>query len=579
MFLHEKKELAAMHGIGVSQGISIGPAFVVRKTMKASSGIVLENEELRSEEMNRFDIAVNASVAEIEALKGKYDQVIHKTLIDILDTQIEFLSDPQIRTNVLEKINDENRTASDAVIEVIETAAELFESIDDEYLRTRASDIRDIGNRILRNLDPPIEQVSVEIPDNAILISDDITPSDTISVDVKQIAGFATRAGGKTSHSAIIARSRGIPAVVGCGDELMKVSNNTLVIIDGTTGDILINPDEETLEIYRAKQRNETREKASLQKLRDLPAVTKDGRKINLYGNISGAGDLENVFENGGEGVGLFRTEMLFMDRNSLPDEEEQFEFYRQVAVRSGKKPIIIRTLDIGGDKQLGYIDIQSENNPFMGYRAIRFCLGNPDIFLTQIRAILRAATFGNLKIMFPMISGIAELREAKKYLQQAKEELTKSGTDFRSDIETGIMIEIPAAAIIADQLAKEVDFFSIGTNDLCQYTLAVDRMNEKVATLYSHFNPAVLRLIKYTIEQARIHKIHVGLCGEMAADPLATKLLMGMGLEVFSMGAPSIPSIKNIIMQTDMSKAIEVYNRVKEMNSPEVITEYLKEV
>jgi phosphoenolpyruvate-protein phosphotransferase (PTS system enzyme I) len=567
-----------MRGIGVSPGISIGPAFVVRKTMKAFSGIVLESEELKREEIDLFDKAVIASVAEIEEMKGNNNQVIHKTLIDILDTQIEFLTDPQIRTDVLEKINNENRSASDAVIEVIETSAAIFESIDDEYLRARVSDIRDIGNRILRNLESSNEQVSAELPENAILISDDITPSDTISIDVTRIAGFATKAGGRTSHSAIIARSRGIPAVVGCGDELMEISNNTLVIIDGATGDIIINPDQVTLGLYTVKKKNESREKALLEKLKDLPAITRDGMKINLYGNIAGAGDLEKVFENGGEGVGLFRTELLFMDRKSLPDEEEQFEFYKEAAVRSNNMPVIIRTLDIGGDKQLSYIDIPAESNPFMGYRAIRFCLGNKDIFLTQIRAILRAGAFGNLKIMFPMISNISEIREAKECLQQAKNDLTKSGTDFRNDIETGIMIEIPAAALVADQLAQEVDFFSIGTNDLCQYTLAVDRMNEKVAPLYNHFNPGVLRLIQYTIEQARKYKIHVGLCGEMASDPLATRLLMGMGLEDFSMGAASIPSIKNIIINTEMSKAIEVRNRVQEMNNSEDITDYLKE-
>ena len=568
-----------MRGIGVSPGISIGPAFIIRKTMKAVSGIVIEGEEMKASETDKFDLAVKASSEEIEDLKKNREYELHKTLADILDTQIEFLTDPQIRTDVTEKIQKENKTAHDAVIEVIKDAAAIFESNEDEYLSARASDIKDIGNRILRNLNPSHKTVSMALPENAILISEDITPSDTISLDISRIAGFATKTGGKTSHSAIIAKTRGIPAVVACGDELMEITDNATVLIDGTTGEVIIDPDNNIIKIFIDRMEKEREETALLERLKDLPAVTIDGRKIHLHGNISGAGDLEKVFENGGVGVGLFRTELLFMDRKSLPDEEEQFAFYREAALKSGNKPVIIRTLDIGGEKNIPGLNIPAENNPFLGYRAIRLCLHEKDIFMTQIRAILRASAFGNLKIMFPMICNIEELREAKGFVIRAKNELAQSETAFNGEIETGIMIEIPSAALTADQLAKEVDFFSIGTNDLCQYTLAVDRMNNRVASLYNHFNPAVLRLIHFTIQQANKHKIHVGLCGEMASDPLAAIMLMGMGLEHFSIGASSIPVIKNIIRRTELLRAVEIWDRVSEMDNSTAITEYLKEV
>ncbi len=566
-----------MHGIGVSPGISIGPAFVIRKTLKAVSGIIIEGVEMKTIEINKFDHAVEASVCEIEGMKKEGETELHKTLVDILDTQIEFLTDPQIRTDVIEKIEKENKTCTDAVIEVIDAAAAIFENIEDEYLRARGSDIKDIGNRILRNLNPAEGPDFREFPENSIIISEDITPSDTISFDVSRIAGFATKAGSRTSHSAIIAKSRGIPAVVGCGDDLMNISNKTIVLIDGSTGEVIINPDSKIIEAFRSRQKEEREANAMLEKLKELPAITTDGNKITLLGNITGAADLEKLFASGGEGVGLFRTEMLFLGRDSLPGEEEQFNFYREVAEKSGNRPVIIRTLDIGGDKNLPYLNIPFENNPFMGYRAIRFCLSEKEIFMTQLRAILRASAFGNLRIMFPMICNIEEIRLAKQFVQQAKKELLESKKMFNDEIEIGIMIEIPSAALIADQLAMEVNFFSIGTNDLCQYTLAVDRMNERVSSLYNHFDPAVLRLIHFTIREAGKNKIDVGLCGEMASDPLAAVLLIGMGLDHFSMGASSIPAIKNIIRKTDKSKATEIWNRVKEMDNSEAITEYLK--
>lgn len=568
-----------MFGIGVSPGISIGKACIIKKSARTVSGILLESEEMRRSEIERFDNAVNISVEEIEALKREKNLIPNQSETDIIETQIEFLTDPQIRTDVADKINNESKTAFDAVIEVINAAAEVFGNFDDEYLRARAADIRDIGDRLLKNLTPGAEDTNNELNENTILIAEEITPSDSLAFDISKIAGFATLAGGKTSHTAIIARSRGIPAIVACGKELMMAENDDVVIIDGSTGEVIIKPDQETIEIFRGRQRKYAEEMSLLKRLKDLPAITADGHRVTLSGNIANADDLDLLFENGGEGVGLLRTELLFMGRNSLPDEEEQFKFYKQVAIKSKNKPVIIRTLDIGGDKRLPYFDIPIENNPFMGYRAIRISLNHKEIFLTQLRAILRASAYGNLKIMFPMICNISEVRKARGCVEQVKNELLRSGTEFDINIETGIMIEIPGAAIIADQLAGEVDFFSIGTNDLCQYTLAVDRMNEKVASLYTHFNPAVLRLIKYAIDQAHNQNIHAGLCGEMASDPLATLLLLGMGLEEFSMGAASIPVIKNIIIKSQLSKAGEVYDKVKEMDSSDEIIKYLKEL
>jgi phosphoenolpyruvate-protein phosphotransferase (PTS system enzyme I) len=539
----------------------------------------VETTEEKDGEVEKFDKAVLGAIEQVNSIREKKVLSHSREEIDILDTQIEFLNDPQIRSDVLDKIQVENKTASDAVIEVIFAAASMFGDMEDVYLKTRAADLQDIGNRILSFLNQKPQLLQSEFTNNTIIIAEDLSPSDTITLDVTKVAGFATISGGKTSHAAIIAKARGIPAVVACGLDLLKIENNDTIILDGTSGDIIIRPDENKIEEYKRKQKKIIEELSFLKALKDQSAITIDGHTVKLLANISDHTDLEQVFENGGEGVGLFRTELLFLGRDSFPSEEEQFQFYKQVALKSKGKPVIVRTIDIGGDKQLSYFGIPPENNPFLGYRAIRICLNQKDIFLTQLRAILRAGIFGNLKIMFPMISSIGEIRSAKECVQQAKEDLLISGINFRDDIETGIMIEVPSAALMADIFAKEVDFFSIGTNDLCQYTLAVDRMNDKVSGLYDHFNPGLLRLIKIVLDQANKHKINAGICGEMASDPLATLLLLGMGLEEFSMGAASIPYIKNIIIRNSLSKARDVCSNVMEMDNSDSIKRYLEEV
>jgi phosphoenolpyruvate-protein phosphotransferase (PTS system enzyme I) len=566
-----------MKGVGVSPGISIGKAFIINKTEAALTGIALEDDQSKSIEIEKFNKAIQSAVNEVEALKWNKNLSLTRDEIEILDTQVEFLNDPQIKEDVICKINSENKTANDALIEVFLGVAEMFGNMDDEYLKARTSDLQDAKNSILKYLNISVQPVGVEYPENTIIIAEDISPADTIIFDINKIKGLATRLGGRTSHAAIIAKAKGIPAVVACGNDLLNIKNDDTIFLDGSSGEIEINPDLKIIDEYKIKQTVINEELALLKSLKDLPITTTDGHRVDLFANISGDADLEKVFENGGEGIGLFRTELLFLGRNSFPSEEEQFQFYKKVAIKSKNKPVIVRTIDIGGDKQLRYFGIPHENNPFLGYRAIRICLDQKEIFFTQLRAILRASAFGNLKIMFPMICSVEEVRLAKKCLQEVKHEMEFSGVGFNKNIETGIMIEIPSAAIMADILAKEVDFFSIGTNDLCQYTLAVDRMNDKVSSLYSHFNPGLLRLIQNVIQQAHKQNRHVGMCGEMASDPLAALLLLGMGLDEFSVGAASVPGIKKIIIRNSLSRAREICQKVMEMDNSESITNFLQ--
>jgi phosphotransferase system enzyme I (PtsI) len=567
-----------MKGIGVSPGISIGKAFVLKRTEVALTGILLKNEAEILLEIERFSLAVSHAANEIESIKANALLTLQDEELALLETHVELLTDPQIKADVIEKIESDKKNANDALIEVISNFVQLFENMDDEYMRARAADIKDIGSRILNHLDGQGKVNKQKFAPDTIIIAEDISPSDTITMDIKHVAGFATQAGSKTSHTTIIAKSKGIPAVVGCGKELGTVVNNDIVILDGINGIVYVNPSREIIDDYTIKRAAYRERTDKLKALKDIPAITNDGKKITLSANISSADDMEDVFYNGGEGVGLLRTELLFMNRDSFPTEDEQFEFYKSVALRSKNNPIIIRTIDIGGDKHLPYFNLPAELNPFLGYRAIRICLDRKDLFITQLKAILRASVFGDLKIMFPMISNLKEIKSAKSIVAEAKAELSKDNIIFNADIKLGIMIEIPSAAITADLLAQEVDFFSIGTNDLCQYTLAVDRMNEKISHLYDPFNPGVLRLINNVIEQGHKHNIHVGMCGEMASDPIATLLLLGMGLNDFSMNAASIPAIKNIIINNSITKASNIYKNVMEMNSSEKIITYLQE-
>jgi phosphotransferase system enzyme I (PtsI) len=564
-------------GTGVSPGIAIGKARVIKKQVALLTGILLLNDEEITIAIEKFDNAVAVSVTEVETIIRNHDTSQGGEGIEILEAHIELLGDPQIREDVLEKIKTERKNVRDAVIEVIQAAVEVFKSMDDDYMSARAVDVEDIGNRIIKNL-TAISGGYDDYEAGTIIIAEDLVPSDTISMDITKVAGFATQIGGKTSHTAIIARSRGIPAVVGCGESLKTVQDGYMLILDGQAGSIIINPGEETIKEFEAKRAAWLREHDLLRSLKNTPAKTIDGTEIHLLANIADASEMESALEFGARGSGLFRTEFLFLGRNDFPSEEEQFEFYKAVALKAKGKPVTVRTLDIGGDKKLPYFNFPEEQNPFLGYRAIRLCLDRKDIFIAQLKAILRASAFGKLKIMFPMIATANEIRAAKAILKEAMQELTDQQTPFDKDIKIGMMIEIPSAAVIADLLAKEVDFFSIGTNDLTQYTLAVDRMNEKIKDLYDPFDPGVLRLIANVIEQGHKNHIEVGMCGELAGDPRATLLLMGMGLTEFSMSASSIPVIKSKIIKTSLAEARKIYGDVRQMDNSKTIINYLQE-
>ena len=567
-----------INGLGVSAGIAIGRAYVIKKQQAFMTGTLLVNDADVLAEIEKFNNAVTASVSEIEAIINNYDPANGYEGLDILEAHIELISDPQIKDDVTEKINIDKKNANDALIEVIANAVELFKSMDDEYMAGRAADVQDIGNRLLKNLNAKPATNQTEYAAGTIIIAEDLSPSDTITMDISKIAGFATQVGGATSHAAIIAKSRGIPAVLGCGDAVNDIKHDSLLILDGQNGLILVEPDEATIDRYKARQVEWLKKASLLNAIKNTTATTTDGTIIHLVANIANAADMTAALEFGAEGAGLLRTELLFMGRDYFPTEDEQFEFYKAVALQAKDKPVTARTLDIGGDKNLPYFNLPAEQNPFLGYRAIRISLDRTDVFITQLKAILRASVFGNLRIMFPMIANIQEIRAAKEVLNQAKTALTADNIAFK-DVKVGIMIEIPSAAITADLLAKEVDFFSIGTNDLCQYTLAVDRMNEKIGTLYDPYNPGVLRLIQYVIEQGYKHNIEVGMCGELASDPKATLLLMGMGLTEFSMNAVSIPQIKNIIINSDKSAAKQIHQTVMQMDSSADIRAYLQEI
>lgn len=566
-----------MKGLGVSQGIAIGKVYLLERKITGLTNIPIGESEI-IKEIKKLDKALQSSIKDIEDMKRRSIDILTREEVDILESHIELLGDPMLYKNIKDKIEKDKKNSSDAVIEAIENTKQFFLNMENEYFSGRAADIEDIGNRILSNLSSESKEDISKLNEDVIVCAFDLTPSETISMDKRHVLAFVTEQGGRTSHTAIIANIKGIPAVVGFHD-FKKIKNGKMIIVDGISGEVFIEPDDDTINIYKVKQEEFHERQKRLKLIKELPAQTEDGLKVKLVGNISSPADINRMFEYGGEGIGLFRTEFLYMDRTCLPTEEEQFTCYTDAVVRAKGYPVIIRTLDIGGDKKLSYLDLPSEMNPFLGYRAIRICLDRRDIFLTQLRAILRASVFGKLKIMFPMISGIQELREAKIILEQAKRELDIENIQYDGNIEVGVMIEIPSAAITADILAKEVGFFSIGTNDLCQYVLAVDRMNEKVASLYSPFHPGVLRLIKNVIEQAHLHGISVGMCGEMASDPLATLLLLGMGLEEFSVSVSAIPYIKEIIRKNSMPKAKEISSRVMEMESSDKIIEYLQVV
>lgn len=565
-----------MKGLGVSQGIGIGKAFIIQK--KAIEVKMIKVDDVTSE-VKRFKNALEVCRLDIEEIYRKTLENIGEKEAQIFRAHEMILEDDAFISEVEMKINKEHVNAEYALNEIANTYIKMFESIKDEYLRERSEDIKDIMSRILRIL-LGINLTDYEnMAENSIVIAKDLTPSDTALLDKAKVEAMITETGGKTSHAAIMARIMGIPTVVGIEGILEKVKDNDIVVCDGKSGKVMINPCEKQAKYYMKKKQIEIKINKELRKQVGLPTITKDGYKIELLSNIGSPKDVDLALTNDTEGIGLFRSEFIFMNRSCKPSEEEQFQEYKEVLERMGDKPVIIRTLDIGGDKEVPYLKIPKEMNPFLGYRAIRLCLGDTDIFRTQLKAILRASVFGNAKIMFPMISTMKELKDAKKILEEEKKELKEKGIAFKENIQIGIMIEIPSAAIISDLLAREVDFFSIGTNDLIQYTMAVDRMNSKLSHLYSQYHPALLRLINSIIKNAHDAGKWVGMCGEAAGDPKLIPVFLGMGLDEFSMNSPSILNSRYIIRGLNKKDMEQIAENTLNLENAIEVENYLSDL
>lgn len=542
-------------GILASPGIAFGKALLLKE-----DEIVIDRKKISADkvdqEVERFLSGRAKASAQLEVIKTKAGETFGEEKEAIFEGHIMLLEDEELEQEIIALIKDKHMTADAAANEVIDGQATALEELDDEYLKERAADVRDIGKRLLRNiLGLAIIDLSA-IQDEVILVAADLTPSETAQLNLKKVLGFITDAGGRTSHTSIMARSLELPAIVGTGSITAQVKNGDYLILDAVNNQVLINPSNEQIEALRSLQAQVAEEKAELAKLKDLPAITLDGHQVEVCANIGTVRDVEGAERNGAEGVGLYRTEFLFMDRDALPTEEEQFAAYKAVAEACGSQAVIVRTMDIGGDKELPYMNFPKEENQFIGWRAVRIAMDRKEILRDQVRAILRASAFGKLRIMFPMIISVEEVRALKKEIEIYKQELRDEGKAFDESIEIGVMVETPAAATIARHLAKEVDFFSIGTNDLTQYTLAVDRGNDMISHLYQPMSPSVLNLIKQVIDASHAEGKWTGMCGELAGDERATLLLLGMGLDEFSMSAISIPRIKKIIRNTNFEDA-----------------------
>ncbi|RXK18834.1 phosphoenolpyruvate--protein phosphotransferase [Macrococcus sp. DPC7161] len=548
----------SLNGIGASDGIAISKAYLLIEPDLSYSNDKISDV---SAEVEKFQNAINQSKVELMQIRNNAEVALGADKAAIFDAHLLVLEDPELISPIEDNIKNNQANAASALMEVAQNFITIFESMDNEYMKERAADIRDVSKRVLSHI------LGVKLPnpsmidESVVIIAEDLTPSDTAQLNKEFVQGFVTNIGGRTSHSAIMSRSLEIPAVVGTKDVTEQVSEGDIVIVDGSTGEVIINPEASVIESYKEKQSAFIAEKEALKQLINDPSVSKDGVHVELAANIGTPDDLVGVKNNGAEGIGLYRTEFLYMGRDQMPSEDEQFEAYKTVLSAMEGKRVVVRTLDIGGDKELPYLNLPKEMNPFLGYRAIRLCLDQQDIFRTQLRALLRASEFGKLSIMFPMIATINEFRSAKAILEEEKSKLAESGVNVSNDIELGIMVEIPSTAAMADIFAKEVDFFSIGTNDLIQYTMAADRMSERVSYLYQPYNPAILRLVKQVIDASHKEGKWTGMCGEMAGDTTAIPLLLGLGLDEFSMSATSIlkarKQIKNL-SQADMKKLAE---------------------
>ena len=561
-------------GTGASPGIALGRALVIEH-----SELVIEKKTIENidEEIQKLESAVKVSKEELTKVKEKALAELGEHEAEIFEAHLLVLEDPELIGSAISKLRDEKVNADYALNEIKEIFVAMFESMDNEYMRERAADIKDVTNRVLRHI-LGIKVVDLAgLDEEVVLIAHDLTPSDTATMNKNMVLGFLTDIGGRTSHTAIMARTLEIAAVVGLNDITKKVKDGDYIVFNGDTGEVIVNPDEETKAKYASLKEEFEEYRKSLELLKGQASITTDGRHVELAGNIGSPNDVEGLIKNDAEGVGLYRTEFLYMDKeDSFPTEEEQYEAYKAVLEGMNNKPIVIRTLDIGGDKELPYFEMEAEMNPFLGYRAIRLCLDRKDIFKTQLRALYRASVHGKLRIMFPMISSLEELLDAKEVIKEVLKELDAENIAYSNDVEIGMMIEIPSAAVISDVLAKHVDFFSIGTNDLIQYTCAVDRMNQKISHLYNQFNPAVLRLIKMVIDNAHKEGKWVGMCGESAGDQRMIPILLGFGLDEFSMSPISILPARKLITSLSYADMQKFADEVLAMGTAKEIKEYV---
>lgn len=566
-----------IQGISGSRGVAVGNVYrYIQEEIVIPDYTVAEDKV--EEEIGKFAAAMAATLKQLDTIRQKALDEMGPEEAAIFEAHMQIAQDPSLSDGIKSLVESSHTNVVAATAQTIETFANIFLGMEDAYMRERGADIKDIGDRLMRNLLGMNPRGLSHISGEVILVAQDLAPSDTASLDKNVVKGIVTAAGGPTSHAAIMARTLEIPAVMGVGDIESFVDGDKAVVL-GTDGIVEMNPSDADWDEYTNQAAAFQEELKRLRESANLEATTTDGHHVELFGNIGKAKDAKNALTMGAQGIGLYRTEFLYMENDELPAEDVQFEEYKKVAQDMKGKPVIIRTMDIGGDKELKCLDLPSEMNPFLGYRAIRISLNRPDIFKVQLRALLRASAFGDIHIMYPMIASVEEVKQANVMLDECKEELTAEGKEFNKDIKVGIMIEVPAAAVISPILAKYVDFFSIGTNDLCQYTLAVDRMNEAISSLYQPLHPGVLRLIKHVIDASHEQGKFTGMCGELASDPVATMILLGLGLDEFSMTASSIPLIKNILRSVSKAECEEVANKALTMDTAEEITGYAKSV
>lgn len=561
-----------LKGIPASPGVVIDKAFLFDTRQFIVSDRKIKKEDV-PKEITRFEEALIKTRSEIVDIQKKISREMGSHHAEIFNAHLLVLEDRMLIEEVIVRLKKELKCVEYIFSQVIDKYIKVFARMNDEYLKERTSDIDDVSKRILKNLMRLEDKTLSGLTEKVIVVAYDLSPSDTATMNKNNVMGFITDIGGRTSHTAIMAKSLEIPAVVGLEKATIKVKTGDTLIVDGSAGIVVINPQKDVLKKYEAKKQQFVEFEKTFLNLKQKPAQTLDGYKVEISANIELPNEVDSVIAHGAEGIGLYRTEFFYMNRVGLPSEEEQFDAYKKVVTKfHSKAPVIVRTLDLGGDKFLSQLKVPREMNPFLGWRAIRFCLAKPEIFKVQLRAILRASAFGNIKIMFPMISGVEELRQAIKVMDEAKEELRKRKSEFNEDIEVGAMIEIPSAALTCDLLAREVDFFSIGTNDLIQYSLAIDRANEKIAYLYKPSHPAVLRLIKNIIDSGHKEKIWVGMCGEMATETSFTLILLGLGLDEFSMNPAMVPEMKYVIRNIKFEDAKNIAKRAMEFSTGEEV-------